>query len=550
MASWTPLLTTYAINTIINVSNWNALTGSSGNLQYLYDQLIPEIYANGYVSTSFLLNQNNVDYTINPDVLTDIRPSGFQTQFPYSSFTGNIKIRRSGLYLTAATTLNTGSWNTPTLTFKRNGDEISQSAANFTPRYPAINESYAPLPINHFAIQLLEDEDEISAVASKTTGGVLNVQYSPGDSSTDASYFSKSPYVSNVFLNNAGVNTIAPIPIFILDPNINLTIDENVNRNFYPSNDKWISALLPSNSTTMYAFFDTVNTLSSSQWQKLHWAKTKNNANRAYVYPYIPSANYDSIATWRWLPNSDSNADYNYLFMMVVVKSFDEANAPGPNPTGVDFEVNLLSLHTIDRANEITGTPISVTAHTNLAKTQTTIWLRVANWKIMIDTFAKNSSFLANGYIFSLEVGVLYNNIIDYSSIKCNTNVSGVKEINLSTLGNRTGYDLNDIKVMTLGGNEFMPISFYPDQLTMQSYYFIGNWQLDDKANAPVLTGSWNTVIQGDGLYYQQQKESLWRIMKSQFNINDRAIYSSSNALVDQGIVFGTYVFNGLERFV
>jgi hypothetical protein len=547
MASWTPLLTTYAVNSIINVADWNALTGSSGNLQYLYDQLMPEIYANGYVSTSFLLNQNNVDYTINPDALTDIRPSGFQTQFPYSSFTGNIKIRRSGLYLTAATTLNTGSWNTPTLTFKRNGDEISQSAANFTPRYPAINESYAPLPINHFAIQLLEDEDEIAAVASKTTGGVLNVQYSPGDSSTDASYFSKSPYVSNLFLNNAGVNAIAPIPIFILDPNINLTIDENVNRNFYPSNDKWISALLPSNSTTMYAFSDTVDTISSTQWPYTHWAKTKNNANRAYVYPYSPSTNFESQATWRWFPNSSNNADYNYLFMMVVVKSFDEANVPGPML--FDFEMNLLSLHTIDKANEITGTPISITALINQAKTQITVWLRVANWKIIIDTFAKNSSFLANGYILSLEVGVLYNNTIDYSSIKCNTNVSGTKDINLSALGNLTGYDLNNIKVMTLGGNEFFPVTFYPT-ITMQSYYFIGNWQLDDKANAPVLTGSWNTVVQGDGLYYTQQKESLWRIMKSQFNISNRAVYSSNSSLVNYGIVFGTYTFNDIAGFV
>jgi hypothetical protein len=343
------------------------------------------------------------------------------------------------------------------------------------------------------------------------------------------------------------VNSIDPIPIFILDPNINLTIDENVNRNFYPSNDKWISALLPSNSTTMYAFFDTVNTLSSTQWPYTHWAKTKNNTNRAYVYPYSPSANFESQATWRFLPNSSNNADYNYLFMMAVIKSFDEANVPGPML--YDFEMNLLSLHTIDEANEITGTPISITALINQAKTQITVWLRVANWKIMIDTFAKNSLFLANGYIFSLEVGVLYNNVIDYSSIKCNTNVSGAKEINLSTLGNFTGYDLSNIKVMTLGGNEFFPITFSPT-ITMQSYYFIGNWQLIDNSILPVLTDSGNTVVQGDGLYYTQQKESLWRIMKSQFNISDRAVYGSNSSLVNYGIVFGTYTFNDIAGFV
>ena len=546
MASWTPLLTTYVTNSVIDVSTWSALTGRSGNLQYLYDQLIPEIYANGYVSTSFLLNQNNVDYTINPDTFTDIRPSGLQTQFPYSSFTGNIKVRRDGLYLMSATTLNTGSWNTPALTFKNNGDIISQSVANYTPRYAATNEPNAPLPINHFAIELFNEENEVSAVASKTTGSVLNVQYSPGDSSADALYFSKSPYVSNLFLNNAGVNTIAPTPIFILDSNINLSIDENTNRGFYPSNDKWISALSPSNSSTMYAFVDTVNATSALTWPRMHWATTKNNTSRAYVYPYIPSVYYNSFATWRWLPNTGNASDYDYCFMMVAIKSFDQANTPA----GSEYEVNLLSLHTIDIANEITGTPISVTAVTNTAKTQTTIWLRVANWRMIIDVFDPNSPSLANGYIFSLEAGALNNNIIDYSSIKCNTSFSGTKEINLSTLGNLTGYDLNNIKVMTLGGNEFFSISYTADTQTKQSYYFVGNWRLADKSYAQELTGSWGTVIQGDGFYYTQQKESLWRIMKSQFNINDRVMYSSSSTAASNAIVFGTFLFDSTGRFV
>ena len=135
MASWTPLTTTYTSGNVINTSTWNALTGSSGNLQYLYDQLIPEIYVNGYMSTSFIFSTNDLVYGINPDTYNDIRPSNLNVQVVNSSFTALTRSRKEGLYLFSASTMNTGSWNTPSITLYKNNTEISKSLYNFIPQY-------------------------------------------------------------------------------------------------------------------------------------------------------------------------------------------------------------------------------------------------------------------------------------------------------------------------------------------------------------------------------------------------------------------------------
>lgn len=542
MASWTPLTTTYSASNVINVNTWNALTGSSGNLQYLYDQLIPEMYVNGYVNTSFVFSENNLVYGINPDTYNDIRPSGLLPQIVYSSFTGLVKVRKEGLYLIAASTVNTGSWNTPSITFYKNDNQISQSISNYIPKYSSFLEPSAPTIINHFTIDRASEGNEFYALASKTTGGIMNIQYSPGDSTDNANYFVKSPYISNIFLDVPGINIAPPTPIFILDPNINLSLSANFNPMITPSpTDKWASALVFPNSSTMFASPTTQGTYTSNP---LYWRKLISSNNKTYVYPNTSSSYPLSYATWRWWPQSSTLSNFDYCYMMVVLKSFDQLSSGYNN-----YEQNILSLHTVDKASQIIGTPISVTAHTNAANTLTQIWLRVAQRQLLIDEINPNS--VGNGYIFSLECGVLKGGSIDYTKIRCNTSVSGTREIDLSSIGNLTSYNLSDVKIMTLGGIEFFSISnTQSSNKTTLSYYYIGNWRLSDISSNPILTSSWNKVIQSNGYDYEQQRQFLWNRMKTEFNVSERTESSNAGTTVSNAIVFNTFLFGDTTRFV
>jgi hypothetical protein len=535
MASWTPLLTTYAPSSIINITTWNELTGADGNLQYLYEQLIPEMYVNGQVTTSFIFSTNNLVHGINPNTYNDIRPSGLLPQIIDSSFTGLIKSRKEGLYLLSASTINTGSWNTPSIAFYKNNNQISESILNFIPQYASANESKTPNIINHFSIDRASEGDEYYAIASKTTGGDMNIQY-------PENYFSNSPYITNIFLNVPGINILSPVPIFLLDPNINLSLAENFNPMITPSpNDKWASSLVYSNSSTMYAFPDTVTTYTSNP---LYWRKFIDSNNKTYTYPNTSSSFPISYATWRWSPQSTTSSDFDYCYMIIVLRSFDQLTSGYTN-----YEQNILSLHTIDKANEIIGTPISVTAHTNSANNLTQIWLRVAQRQLLIDEI--NPSSVGNGYILSLECGILEGGTINYTKIRCNTSVSGTREINLSSIGNLTSYNLSDVKIMTLGGIEFFSISnTQSNNKTTLSYYYVGNWRLSDVLSNPVLTSSWGTVIQENGLNYTQQKQFLWDKMTSEFNVSSRTESSSAGTAVSNAIRFNTFVFGDTTRFV
>jgi hypothetical protein len=214
----------------------------------------------------------------------------------------------------------------------------------------------------------------------------------------------------------------------------------------------------------------------------------------------------------------------------------------------VDIQ-NILSLHTIDKANEIIGTPISVTAYTNNAGTLTSIYLRVAQRQLLIDEI--NPSAVGNGYILSLECGITTGNAPSYTKIRCNTSVSGTREIDLSSIGNLTSYTLSDVKIMTLGGIEFFSISnTQSNNRSTLSYYYIGNWRLADITSNPALTTSWGTVTVENSANYTAQKQFLWNQMTSEFNVSSRTESSSAGTAVSNAIRFNTFVFGDTTRFV
>jgi hypothetical protein len=65
-----------------------------------------------------------------------------------------------------------------------------------------------------------------------------------------------------------------------------------------------------------------------------------------------------------------------------------------------------------------------------------------------------------------------------------------------------------------------------------------------------VLTSSWGTVIQENGLNYTQQKQFLWDKMTSEFNVSSRTESSSAGTAVSNAIRFNTFVFGDTTRFV